>query len=340
MEKSLREFRDNLRKKLLDIAWGQWSAMGVYSVVPPERRYLIDPEALMCVTMFLGRLEPRLFDECMDWLASNDRWVGMDRLKAIVEDYPEGCRQALGAALDYLNRSKTKHKYSSVIGRWQNHQGGEPEPLFRTAGSGSNLAKHKLDPVFKEWGLLRNPPVLRGMSSPPSPDNPANLVIKLRSMFGVSARAEVVAFLLLKGEGNSYQISRLAYLAQRNVYTILNDLAYSGLADKVEVGKESIFSLDQSKWYELLDLKDKVKYLPWAGLLKAPISLLEDMRLEEEAYQDLYLASSRFRDLLPETAKAFRATGLKARKPDPSRYHGETFSPIFIEYVMGALDEI
>jgi hypothetical protein len=42
----------------------------------------------------------------------------------------------------------------------------------------------------------------------------------LRKLFGVTSRASVFGYLLLKGEGNSMQISKAIYVNQRNVYGI------------------------------------------------------------------------------------------------------------------------
>ena len=61
----------------------QWSAVGTYTNVPPFGTAVIDPEALICATMWFGRYSPRLFDEAMDWLCINDALISLDRHKSI-----------------------------------------------------------------------------------------------------------------------------------------------------------------------------------------------------------------------------------------------------------------
>src|SRR5438105_1946106 len=54
------------------LAWDQWSQLGVSAASPPQREErAADPEALLLFTLELGRNDPRLFDEVLDWLALN-----------------------------------------------------------------------------------------------------------------------------------------------------------------------------------------------------------------------------------------------------------------------------
>jgi len=102
MEMSAESFHSRLLERVLDILWSQWSALGTYTNVPPYRAAVIDPEALICSTMWFGRYSPRLFDKAMDWLSVNDALVSLDRLKSIAELFSGDTRVALGAALDYM----------------------------------------------------------------------------------------------------------------------------------------------------------------------------------------------------------------------------------------------
>ena len=46
--------------------------------------WVIDPEALLLLTCTMGRHEPRLFDEVLDWLRENGRFINVMRLKRIL----------------------------------------------------------------------------------------------------------------------------------------------------------------------------------------------------------------------------------------------------------------
>ena len=334
------DFKEELEQKVLDLVWGQWSAIRVYSSFPMMSEYLIDPEALLCATSYIGRLDSRLFDECMDWVSLNYRWIRIDRVKTIIKEYPSSCRMVLGALLDYVSRMTKSDKFSSIVKiREEDVSGSEPEPLFWKEGNLIQSSKLP-DPVFKEWGLLRNEPNMKNMSSPPDYENPTNLLFKLRGLFGVSARAEVVAFLLMNGGGNSHEISRFSALNQRTVYLILEDLAASGFAYKVKYGKENVFSISEEDWTALLRLNSRPAYVSFFLAYKAFLFVLDDIHRHRDLYEKPYMASSRFRDLLPQVANDLRLSGLKAPAPDPDRYPGEVLNPNFIDYILAAVGSL
>ena len=74
--------RDAFLGELRALVWEQWSQMGV-SAPPPERREgrAADPEALLVLALHVGRHDPRLFDEILDWLARNLGVVSTQRLR-------------------------------------------------------------------------------------------------------------------------------------------------------------------------------------------------------------------------------------------------------------------
>jgi hypothetical protein len=58
---------------LQELAWDQWSQLGISGAMPRQREERpADPEALLLFTLEIGRTDPRLFDEVLDWLALNE----------------------------------------------------------------------------------------------------------------------------------------------------------------------------------------------------------------------------------------------------------------------------
>ena len=84
MNPSLKTFKEEYQELLVNFLWRQWSALGVAGQSGAEDVWIIDPEALLLLTCTLGRCEPRLFDEVLDWLQENGRFINVNRLKRLL----------------------------------------------------------------------------------------------------------------------------------------------------------------------------------------------------------------------------------------------------------------
>ena len=82
------ELKERARQGLLEFAWRQWAQVGVSANVVNFDRWAIDPEALILSTIQVAQDDPRLFDETLDWLASNRRLVTMQRLGNLAARFP------------------------------------------------------------------------------------------------------------------------------------------------------------------------------------------------------------------------------------------------------------
>ncbi len=339
MKTSLEVFPKNILGKMLDICWGQWSALGVYAAVAPEENKMIDPEALLCATMFYGRYDPRLFDEALDWIAANARIISLDRLKRIADLFGPGCKACLGASFGYLGKNTNNRRLLSIIDRWDDFRLEKEEKLFLNWGSGKALPVKRGDPDFLAWGFLRNEPNLRGLSGRPDLSNDANLSLRLRKLFGVTSRASVFGYLLLKGEGNSMQISKSIYVNQRNVYGILVELAEGHFLQRWSGKGESVFSLDRESWLGFLDVRRDLAYVGWAEFFLAFQLLLDDWAANPEAYSTEYLASSRLREKAPDLLRLLRDAGMEPRIADPVGQRGEAYFHALAEGLTAYLNE-
>ncbi|HEY5473384.1 MAG TPA: hypothetical protein VIK32_09360, partial [Candidatus Limnocylindrales bacterium] len=73
---------DHLADVTLELAWRQWTAIGVAGA-RSGRQTIVDPEALLLATLSVGRLDARLFDEVLDWVAVNAQLLDMARLRRL-----------------------------------------------------------------------------------------------------------------------------------------------------------------------------------------------------------------------------------------------------------------
>ncbi len=102
MQTPLKQFRDQYRETLLSFLWREWTALGVAGTGTTAPRHVSDHEALLLFTCTLGRHDQRLFDEVMDWLLKNGRFINIQRLRNILakEDFRGG--PILSAISDWL----------------------------------------------------------------------------------------------------------------------------------------------------------------------------------------------------------------------------------------------
>jgi hypothetical protein len=82
------EIRDKVSQGLLDFAWRQWAQVGVSATVEGADRWAVDPEALILFTIGIGRRDPRLFDEMLDWMAFNHELLSTQRLRNLARRFP------------------------------------------------------------------------------------------------------------------------------------------------------------------------------------------------------------------------------------------------------------
>ena len=234
--------RDRFQDHVLGFLWRQWSALGVAGQSHPVDCWMIDPEALLLATTSLGR-DPRLFDEVLDWLNINGQFINLQRLQNLGQRFGE--LTVLRAMAAHLARRSVHSKWKTLL------REKSPVADSRLLFPGVPVIGSP-DELFARHGWLRGPVKLRQLSQPADPHRPTNFLIKLRALFGMQARAEVMAYLLAVESGHPGEMAeRLAYFP-RTLQTTLNDLARSGHLQSRREGHEKRFWLRRDDWRFLL----------------------------------------------------------------------------------------
>ena len=234
--------REQFQEHVLGFLWRQWSALGVAGQSQPVDRWMLDPEALLLATTSLGR-DPRLFDEVLDWLNTNGQFINLQRLQNLGQRF--GDLTVLRAMAAHLARRSVHAKWKTLLR--EKPTVAEAQPLF----PGVPVIGLP-DELFARHGWLRGPLTLRQLSQSADPHRPTNFLIKLRALFGMQARAEVMAYLLAEESGHPSEMAvRLAYFP-RTLQTTLNDLARSGHLQCRREGQEKRFWLRRDDWRFLL----------------------------------------------------------------------------------------
>ena len=230
---------------MLNLLWRQWSALGVSGAVHSTDRPIIDPEALLLFSTTLARYDARLFDEMLDWLLSHGNLLNMQRLGNVRKKYPRlGDDRVLAACAELLGEKAILKKWQSVQELVEQYTGPLPvEPLFKLKTGKPTPHFGSMDPRFQKYGLSRSPYVRSAKSLRPLCELPACLLIKLRALFGVNARAEVMNYLLTHGEAHPAAIAKETYFFKKTVQDCLNEMEVSGQIRSRMPGREKQFLL-------------------------------------------------------------------------------------------------
>jgi hypothetical protein len=167
-------------EQALAMAWGVWAELGVSGWTRTHGNWAVDPEPLILFTAWLGDEDPRLRDETSDWCIQNWRLVSKTRLKNLLRRQPEIVQQRFG-------------EYAATVAT---HAG-------------------------ITWPGMTKPRTyaVTGRSILPPLERPSLAWLRVRVIFGLGARAEILRVLLSR-EDSALSVARLADLTgytKRNV---------------------------------------------------------------------------------------------------------------------------
>lgn len=306
--------RAEVTAALLELAWEQWSQLGV-SAAPPARREerAADPEALLLFTLHVGRSDPRLFDEVLDWLALNAPLVSTQRLRNLCTDTTD--RALVDSALDWTTSARRRQPPAARNPAPSDDDALEPLFLALPVLGG------KLEPAFARHGFARPPLTASGKSQPPRLHDPISFAFRLRRLLGLGVRAEAIRVLLTirAPRLSTGVITAAAGFAQRNVREGLAQLHESGVIDVVRVSDDRHYSVRPADWATLLRLPttpDLPLHYDWIPAYRALTRILH--WLQQPTLDELspYLRASQARtlidDIAPELGYVGVPTGLHA----------------------------
>jgi hypothetical protein len=308
---SISELRDEVQKALVDFLWDEWGQMGVSASAKRRDTWATDPEALLLLTFEVGRGEPRLFDEVLDWMLVNERMLSVQRLRNLIFDDED--RRLVEAVLGWLGQNRRRARLGARSGSPKTE--GQPQPFFR----GSLLQVPDPDPAFLAQGFLKPQTEPSGKSQAPDVRLPINFAFRLRLLLGVSVRAEVARALLTIDTPwmNVQALAESTAYTKRNVQEAVNSLVTAGFLDSWMVGNENRYETNR-RWTKFLDIvppgsKD------WPQLFRA--LRLVHRWLFDRTTQGLsdYLLLSKARTLVEEIERDLLYAGIPVSAGDVTR---------------------
>jgi hypothetical protein len=236
-------FKSTVEGLVLDTAWSLWAEVGVSGWTRRHHGVAIDLEPLILATPYLGRLDVRLLQESLDWCVTNARLVSAVRLRNLLPTFGPAVARAYG---DF---SATVKKHKTVS--WP--------------GDGKAL---RLSPT--------------GRSSMPDLGRASLVQLRLRAMFGVSARAEIIRRMLPEPD-RPFGVSELAmYTAygKDNLADALDLLAMAGIVARnvmTTAGNVHVFRLTAAEQLTalLVELPDSDAHPYWAARFRVMLQLID-----------------------------------------------------------------
>lgn len=311
---SISDARQDLQSHLVAFLWSQWAQIGVLATTDRNDRWAADPEALLLLTFEVGREEPRLFDEVLDWLVGNERLVSIQRLRNLARD--EGDQALVEAVVGWLGRRRRRARLEA---RAKAGGSTDLEPFYRN----SPMPIADPDPAFLVQGFVRARSEPSGKSQALQVLLPIDFAFRLCLLLGIGARAEAMRVLLTidTPRADTQGIAASTAYTKRNVREAVTSLSAAGALDAFKVGNEQRFSAPRDRWSHFLKLDDLPRHEDWPQLFAAYRKVLR--WLADPAHEDLsdYMLSSEARTLAEEVTPDLQFAGIAIDdQPDDSAY--------------------
>jgi hypothetical protein len=276
---NLEPIAERLRRSVLDVLWQQWHALGAQAAGKGRAHAIVDPEALVMMSLVLMHEERRLGDLVQSWTARNSDLLSVQRVKNLAADYPEIARQRLAwfARIAVAQGKDMRWRSLSVHG----------PAADRTALKSLRANKNR---------------AIRVRAS-----DPAALVLRLRLGFGVGVKADVLGYLLgIAGEWASIRdISTATSYTVAGIRRAMEDMAAARFIHST-AGPPAAYRADPETWSRALDLaKGLPHWRNWHQRFAFVAAFLAWLRAGRGLPLSVYAAGVRGRELMEQHRSAF-----------------------------------
>ncbi|MEZ4457146.1 MAG: hypothetical protein R2882_11450 [Gemmatimonadales bacterium] len=227
-EPSPADLANEYREGAAAYLWRQWKAIGASVSSPNPARPIVDPEALILMSLWAADYERRLSDMVWSWTLVNSSLISIQRLRNLKNSFPVVVRQRLASLAEARVAAK--------------------DPRWNSLNRGSKTELHE------RGGKVR--------AAPPRYSTWATLMLQLRQGMGVGAKADALAFVL--GLNNSpLEWASAAIISESIGYTpaavrrVMEDLAAARFVRALDTAEsesapQRMFSPNADAWAILL----------------------------------------------------------------------------------------
>ncbi len=222
------DLANQVREAALSHLWRQWQAIGATATTSRQATAIVDPEALILMSLWMLEHEQRLGDVARSWVKVNSSLVSIQRLRNLRPQFPKSVSGAL-AALAEVGVEEAKDS------RWESLRKRGTSPLEARANK-----TRSLEARFGAWSTL---------------------LLQLRRGMGVGAKADTLTFLL--GTSTQAEWSSVTTIAEAVGYTpaairrVADDLAAARFirvpgASESDRGIQRLYQAAPGAWAPLL----------------------------------------------------------------------------------------
>jgi len=226
-----------LRRALVDRAAAQWIALGV-ALAGPEDETVVDLEALIALTAEVGDDDSRVREGAIDWCAAYGEAVHVGRMRVVAAE--------MGVPGDRLG------PFAALVA-----EAGGPrwpvatQPPYRYRSRGKVHVRDLRGPARRQW--------------------------RLRAAYGVNARADILAALILRADHyiTLADLARATRFTKRNVAVTTRSLQLACLVEIERVGNEQRVRLSRDPLFRAwLGVVPQALDLDWPARFAAALEAL------------------------------------------------------------------
>ncbi len=290
---------NELTKAVLEAVWIQWRSIG--TLIESERvsRSLVDPEALLLMSLNLGHHEKRLWDIMDSWAMNGSQLFSIQRLKNLQKAFPDKTQDLLA---EFAWKAKVKGKDQ----RWRSLMGE------------SSTIQSRSQELWKAY------PVSWRSSA---------IILRLRLGFGISIVPDLLA-ILISQRGDWINPRSIAKAINYSVYSIRRSADNMADARLIESTRKKPvqYRTEPEIWSNLLGIDESMpSWQFWYQIYSFVSSLI--VSTESGEWDDLssYMLSSRLRDLIELHQDAFSLNHIE--HPISRDYTGDEYLPAFRNFI-------
>jgi len=342
MTTSVTTFRNEFSERVLNFVWGQWCQIGVAGSVTQKGQWVIDPESLLAFTTEVARHDARMFDEVLDWLVRNGRWINTQRLSTIVKQDKVGDTAVIGAIASWMSEQDKSMKWRGMMRRMIATEQKRNEALFGTQSGVTAGVAEQPEAHFKRYGLLRGPIHTRGMTKAVNMKDPLNVMFKSRAVFGIGTRADVMAYLVTTDGGYARRIAEILGYNHMHVTEVLADMAEAGMVTLHSAGQTKHYRADSEKWQSVL-LPERScisQWVNWRSLIRGLTTIWREAWALDDTRADDYVFSSKMRKAMQAAKDDLQGSGIPFTIEDDKDYLAEAYLPVFVKDINGVMNTL
>ena len=282
-----------LREAVLEAAWIQWHALGTRLHAERSAHTMVDPEALLLVSLALHHHEKRLWDVLASWAQHGSKLFSLQRIKNLQKSYPQSVKVRVTQFAYRARDEGNDFRWRSLVGS--------------NAGAEARTQDLLLGYPLK-W-------------------HPAALMVRMRLGFGIGLGSDLLSYLISQG-GEWVSARQAAEATGYSVYALRRAADEIVAAQFIEStgGKPVQYRARMEEWGSLIEVEHPP---PGWRFWHQVYAFAANLILADEGgdWDDLsnYLLSTQLRDLFEMHQDVFALNHLDLLHPE--KLPGEDILP-------------